>query len=335
MASAEVVFENLDLPPRFDPALIGPPAGDSILAVLPASAAEKLRGFQASRDDLRAVLRAASDDFYEAQQDRRDAERRLRDLQAMPRASISEMAQARTTRDRLTDQLSRIQDRIDARRARADHLAELVANLERWVRSLTPGTPIRAHEHPAPKLAKGETLPAAVERVRTARARLAADFHATRSAPIPSAAAKAIIRAQVDALAQRGRPDVFPVLEGGQLAWPVAEMNVPTVGAAVTAEGRTAVSGLALYRATDTFAVLAWLHRDRIIAALEAEVDSLANDSAALDDATRAAREAELLARILEAERDEEALIVMGEAQGTEVARRREADPRAVLGVIA
>jgi phage shock protein A len=155
MASAEVVFENLDLPPRFDPALVAPPAGDSILAALPASAAEKMRGFQASRDDLRAVLRAASDDLYEAQQDRHDADRRLRDLEAMPRTNPSDIAQARSIRDRATDQLSRIQDRIDARRARADHLAELVANLERWVRSLNPRHADQGARTPRAEAGKG------------------------------------------------------------------------------------------------------------------------------------------------------------------------------------
>jgi hypothetical protein len=45
--------------------------------------------------------------------------------------------------------------------------------------------------------------------------------------------------------------------------------------------GRAAVSG------PDALAVVAWLHRDSLVERLEREVDDLADDSQALDDAER------------------------------------------------
>jgi hypothetical protein len=71
-------------------------------------------------------------------------------------------------------------------------------------------------------------------------------------------------------------------------------------------------------------------HADR---AGEQEVDDLADDSQALDDAERGFREADLTARMLQTERVEEAFIEQAEAAGQTIARRPDADPRAVLGL--
>jgi hypothetical protein len=91
--------------------------------------------------------------------------------------------------------------------------------------------------------------------------------------------------------------------------------------------GRAAVSG------PDALAVLCWLHHDSLIERLEAEIDDLADDSQALDDAERGYREADLTVRILQTERVEEAFIEQAEAAGQMIQRRADADPRAVLGL--
>ncbi|MCA1377641.1 MULTISPECIES: hypothetical protein [unclassified Bradyrhizobium] len=49
--------------------------------------------------------------------------------------------------------------------------------------------------------------------------------------------------------------------------------------------------------------------------------------------ADRAAKLLELEAELLARERDEEALIELAEEQGAAIARRLDADPRAVLGI--
>lgn len=79
-------------------------------------------------------------------------------------------------------------------------------------------------------------------------------------------------------------------------------------------------------------AVLCWLQRDRLVERLETEVNDLADDSQALDDAERGFREADLTARILQTERVEESFIEQADLAGQTIARRPDPDPRSVLG---
>jgi hypothetical protein len=97
--------------------------------------------------------------------------------------------------------------------------------------------------------------------------------------------------------------------------------------------GRARLAGWAVHTAVDVLALFCWLHRDALVAALEREIDELADDSAALTDEERATRESELLADLLRAERLEELLVVAAENEGREVMRRPNADPRAVLNL--
>ncbi len=59
----------------------------------------------------------------------------------------------------------------------------------------------------------------------------------------------------------------------------------------------------------------------------------MADDGAALSDDQRLKEDTRLRAALLEAEREEEAAITAASAQGANIARRRDADPRAVLGL--
>jgi hypothetical protein len=159
---------------------------------------------------------------------------------------------------------------------------------------------------------------------------LLADLHATGSAPIPSATAKALVRAQVEQLAAHGAPKVMPVVEiGGRIGWPQRTLRGDFIGSA----GATAAMKRAAVSGPDGLAVVAWLHRDMLIERLEREVDDLDDDSQALDDAERGFREADVAARMLQTERVEESFIEQAEAAGQTIARRPDADPRAVLGL--
>ena len=184
----------------------------------------------------------------------------------------------------------------------------------------------------APKA--GRSLRKAVEAQRAERLRLNEELDQTRRMPQHSSETKAAIRQQVEALAARGAPDVLRSVElGVPLAWPVVPQHFLTVLGFTTGSpvgGRAAVPA-----APDTLALFTWLHRDALLARLEAEVDELSDDEGALTEAERAEREAGLLAAILACERAEEAIISLAEAQGTEIARRERADPRAILGLAA
>ena len=133
-------------------------------------------------------------------------------------------------------------------------------------------------------------------------------------APHPSSVAKARARAKIEARA--ARPNVRVAIEHGEdFRFPI---TVKKSGAAIDVEG-----------------LFCWLFRDQLIAAVELEIDEFADDSKALDDATRKRTCAELAAELFAAELKEEAIISAGEAIGRTFDRRADADVRAVLELAA
>ena len=163
---------------------------------------------------------------------------------------------------------------------------------------------------PAPKLAKGESLLDAIERIRHRGRELLADANRIRSSPYPSSWAKAQVRAQVAALAQRGAPDVTLLVEHGRdsVTWPMQNLQSAIHNADRAAVGFTA--------APDAVALFAWAFRDQLVAALDRAIDEEADDEHALDHGEREKREAEVLADLLMVERSEAALVWAALAQG-------------------
>ena len=168
-----------------------------------------------------------------------------------------------------------------------------------------------------------------VEAVRQTILELRADLHATRSAPLYSSVAKAAIRASIAKHAGDCPLNVGHIIEGAPVQWPTVLTRGKLFGH-VAMEAAPPIAGFAQSRTIDTFAVLCWLAGEAIAERMDAEVDSMADDTLALSPDERAEREAALLAQILELERIEETFIEDG---GTEVARRPDHDPRAVLGL--
>src|SRR5207253_2358032 len=97
--------------------------------------------------------------------------------------------------------------------------------------------------------------------------------------------------------------------------------------------GQAQLVGFAAHDAPDVLGLITWLMKDQLIARVEAQIDELADDENALDDAARVRREGDLLAEILVTERLEEATIEAFAADGLSVPRRDDADFRAVLGI--
>jgi hypothetical protein len=83
----------------------------------------------------------------------------------------------------------------------------------------------------------------------------------------------------------------------------------------------------------DALAVVAWLHRDALIARLNAEIDSESDDKAALSHADREVRAAEVQADLVEVERVEAALVFDAWSKGLPVEHRGDISPVALLGV--
>ena len=74
---------------------------------------------------------------------------------------------------------------------------------------------------PEPKLLKNEDLLSGLDRVRQRGREMKADLHRIQSAPYPSSYAKQRMRAQIEALAMSGAPDVSNLTENDrEIAWP-------------------------------------------------------------------------------------------------------------------
>ena len=89
---------------------------------------------------------------------------------------------------------------------------------------------------------------------------------------------------------------------------------------------------VAFHEATDVVGLLAWLHRDALIAALEREIDAEGDDGS-LSHEERQQREAEAQGDLLDIERQEAALTWQAQAEGLPVEFRSDCAPQAILGV--
>jgi hypothetical protein len=94
-----------------------------------------------------------------------------------------------------------------------------------------------------------------------------------------------------------------------------------------------APAAAAYFELVDPVALVAWLLKDQLIAALDREIDSEADDKAALSPEIRQQREAEVMGDLLAVERDECALVWQAQAQNLPVEHRSDISPLALLGV--
>ena len=219
---------------------------------------------------------------------------------------------------------------IEARRGKAVELSSatnlLVSNLETWLSALK-GPAIAFLGSAEPKVLANESTADAIERRRRRIRELVADRGQVDAAPILSIEAKRAALRQIEELAERGRPNVFDTLQvtDGNVAWPQHTHQLRVMNGT---GHETAAS-----THPDALAVLAWIQKDAMVAAINREIDECADDAHALNAADRASKRKEILDDKLAVEREEELLISQLEASGAQVARRPDADPRAVLGL--
>jgi hypothetical protein len=310
--------------------------------LLPERAQQKLLDLRQQLADARAIARAAVEAVEDVRPAAMEAARHLRETTArllthtrgLPRGADGRPAiedhpaftEAKEKAAWTADEVTRLSELAEARGFRAQTLGQLVNAVEAWL-AANEG-PFATVDVPPSKLKKGAT---AFEGVEAARARLEGlklDLQAVRTAPIGSVEAKAIARAEIEQLAERGRPDVFGVIEiGHPITWPVTKASV-----SAWRDGKPDPFTPTV-KTADAVALMAFLFRDQMIGAIETEIDARSDDAHALTGQQRAARERELLASLLQVEREEEHLIALANAAGGNVLRRPGADPMAVLGI--
>jgi hypothetical protein len=292
---------------------------------LPPAAWAKLQHLRELAADCAALQRSSNDALRAAREKREKLKIELAAATGPKIARKDEQASRlfeRELREAEAD-FARKDEIMKMRSAANSELRTLLQRVEEFVARPIEGRFVAAK--PA-KLGKGHPLDQLSE-VRKRIAETQASLHEAESAPVTAAEAKAAARLQIEALAAAGAPQVGALLDGAPFFnWPTEIQMINVQG---IAKGGNIV-GTGGTESVNTLALVAWLFREQLIAAIEAEIDPLADDSIALDPAARRARMNSLRSQLFELECLEEAII---EAAGPAARRRPDADVRAVLGI--
>jgi hypothetical protein len=228
--------------------------------------------------------------------------------------------------DKMTADFERLNQLQEVRSAAWQSASQAKAACEDWLRHGVPGNcQIEAIEIEPPKLLKGEGIIDTIERLRRRCRELKADAHRISSSPFPSSYCKQRMRAQVEALAMQGAPNVSALIEiDGKV-----EFQTQRLQSEVHAERRL----LAFAQVPDTLALTCWLHKDALIAALDREISTESDDPNSLSHEAREMAEAEVMSDLLLTERDICSLIWRGQADGLPVEFPADISPLAILQV--
>lgn len=250
---------------------------------------------------------------------------------------MSEPGNPRHPRERIKEQLVEAQAELEritsiaADRSQVFNARGAVTeSIKSWFKKCPGDTVFKSYEGPPLKRAVKKPTIDDVERCREDRRGLVVELGKVELAPRPTSELMKLAREKVEALGQRGIPDIMEFIRSGEkISWPTIQL---TLGAAA-GRGEDTIRGYAGGKTVDVIGLLCWLEPDRLIAALDKEIEALVDDKDALDDKTRAARKSKLLSDVLTLEREEEGLIELAQLHGTTIFRRGDADPRAILNL--
>lgn len=246
------------------------------------------------------------------------------DAQAIVSSSLERIRQLEDTLAFMTDperseqlksELARVTQRRTAQHARFIALSTTVAAINGWLQPLPASASFELVEPPAFELLEGETVVAAIDRLRTELAATQRELQRVRSAGLPIETMKVQASKFVEELVARGRP----VIKG--------DHDIPF-------DARTASHG---WSAKSELALLAWLDPTRLIARLHDEIEAGAaaagDDQLRLTSSERDKLISAMVAVIDDLERQEEDLITRAADAGQLIERRHDASPAAILGI--
>jgi hypothetical protein len=195
--------------------------------------------------------------------------------------------------------------------AKREQLSQLLGRLQGWIETtnghFAMAAPVMVELEP------NETLAQAITRLRGEILGLERDLELVTNAPPPKAALKDMVRTAVQSWVGKGTPRIS--LHGGDMRISFADPSAYTTSL------------------DDIVRIVVWANADQVTALLDAQIDRMELPSMALTLAEKTERSADLNRQLVQLQRQEEAAIEKALQAGVVVARRPEADPRAVLGI--
>jgi hypothetical protein len=195
-------------------------------------------------------------------------------------------------------------------------------NILSWLNGV-PATARFAVVAPRFVVPHGKTLDDVLDANRQEQAVISERIAELENAQNTVAEAMERIRADVNALAERGRPDISEALFGGSVRWPMAQLVTEV-------HGEHSHVGTATVK--DTLGLFVWLNREAVLKRLEAEVEANGDDQTAVPATDRVRLIAEAKAKLRHLQHVAEAVILRLEASGTLV-KRTCVDPLVLLGL--
>jgi hypothetical protein len=210
-------------------------------------------------------------------------------------------------------ELTRLRAKLGEQQSKHQAIAFINSRIRNWLASLPENVAFTAGKPVKVKLEKGETLTAAVDRLRRRIAAIRQEVARVQSAPPPIAEVKKRASEYIKALQARGKPQITANAERFEVVFvnPQAYSSMP-----------------------DLSAILAWLDPAALEKKLNEEIDNFPKAELALSAKDKSDRLALLSIELFEAERAEEAHIEESEVEGPVLQRRPDGDPTAILGVI-
>lgn len=309
---------------------------DFRLRSLPAAARDKFERLRRIETRARVTIDGLYDEMQRVRDQRDETVRELAhfDRQQDPNTFAVETDEATGTKKRVVvtfPERDAIVARIEALKSELQHLASEQAaakigfsteNILDWLGE-RPRVKFVAAPVPFMKPAKGENLLDALARNREAQAAIRDALSAAKNARRTVAEVKAAIRAEVVRIAERGRPDVSNLFLGSEITWPSEQLLARVEGPNPSVASATIKDALSL---------AVWANAPAIIARLDEEIERCGDDKSALTREAQAERVAEYERALVDALRQEEAIIERLEAQGQHVPRLCN-DPLILLGI--
>jgi hypothetical protein len=306
---------------------------------LPRLACARQRVLQRQHDDLRDLMHTITNRIIQAQQDRQHAAAVVQQRQHYGRGYIATAAleHARAELERAEQKLRACDEVLADLQQRAEQTKALLQPLSHVLRAIDGGvrnsSKITSAAPVVPRLRKGESHANCVDRLRVDLAKLAAERARVEAAPLPLQEALPLALAQLDELAERGKPNVWPLLEvGSAIQLATTPMRVDITGAVALPSDNHGhqLTGMGHGESIDAAGLLCWLFRNQMAKRIEAELRECCADSEPLSREDRAKRLAEIDVERLALEREEVACI---EADGWRIPMRSDTSWLAALSV--